>query len=558
VAPSRPPSSSRSSGVVLSDGKTSQIPPAHARARLPWLAAGLVMALLTAALLRSWLMTDYLDYDESQIYLVAVSPLWADFEREFRNRTHPPLSYLAMKPFLALSHEAWAVKALSLLSGLAAIPIIQLALNQRLSPGAALLGAVVISTTPDFVWQSIEARHYSLCLLLVWLSLLVYLRLAGDPAPRLADHARLACILLLVLVTEYLAMPHVAAVAVLAAAPDAWRHLRAGRWRRAVAVVGIYAGTLGLTAALFAWQFQGRIPSRHPHTIPFMYGGSLLDLRAMLGFLTTRWLAFADSLLPSPWGVLLLVLLVAPWTGLLRDDPSRRLARRLSLGAALALGFSSVAALLGHLPLGGRPRHMIATVPLVLLADTFILAGLVGRLPRPAWRVAASAVVAGGFLIGSAVGLRAGANRSSEYAELVHTAGLGDYSQRPAAIVADRRGRNLVSWWLLRGREPRLVSASVEGCLNFTYGDTRVAECDGDALVIRAGELARAEGRAWIVMTDQTNAMRLSDAMQRALAALAASPDIEVRSGPVAPWLRYIAVAEVQRAPRGQKQVRSE
>jgi len=35
-------------------------------------------------------------------------------------------------------------------------------------------------------------------------------------------------------------------------------------------------------------------------------------------------------------------------------------------------------------------------------------------------------------------------------------------------------------------------------------------------------------------------------------AALAASPDIEVRSGPVAPWLRYIAVAEVQRAPRAE------
>ena len=538
----------------MSAGNMSRMPSALARVRLRWIVAGLLTALLTAALLRGWLMTDYLDYDESQIYGIAASPLWADFAREFRSRTHPPLAYLAMKPFLALSHEAWAVKAMSLLTGVAAIPIIQLALAERLSPASALLGAVVISTTPDFVWQSIEARHYSLCLLLVWLSLLVYLRLERNASPRLKDHARLAFVLLLVLLTEYLAAPHVVAVAGLAAVPAVRRHLLARRWGRAVAVVAIYVGTLGLPAALFVWQFQGGVPSRHPHTIPFMYAGSLLDVRAMLGFLVDRGLAFADTLIPSPGGILLLVLLPVPWAGLLRGDPGERLARRLSLGAVLALGFTAAGALLGHLPLGGRARHTIAIVPLVLLADTFILAGLVARLPRPAWRVAASAVVAGGFLIGSAAGLRAGVNAGGGYAALASVGALGDYSQRPAAIIADQRGRRLASWWLLRGREPRLVSVSPEGCLNFSYRDTSqetsVIECyNGDALVTRARELVRTEGRAWIVMTDQSDAMGLAEAMRHVVAALAASPDIEVRSRAVTRWLLYVAVAEVQRTP---------
>src|SRR5215475_11004963 len=323
---------------------------------VPWLAAGL----LVAALLRVWLMTDYLDYDESQIYLIASSPLWADFQREFRPRTHPPLSYLAMKPFMALSHEAWAVKAMSLLAGVAAIPVIQLALRRRLSPGTALLGALVLSTAPGFVWQSIEARQYSLGLLLVWLSLLVYLRLDPDAAPRLKDHARLAFVLLLILLTEYLAAPHVVALAASAAVPAAWCLVRHRRWGRAAAVVGLYAGVLGLTAALFIWQFQGRIPTQHGHTIPFMYGGSLLDLRAVFDFLATRGLAFADSVLPTPGGIVLLVLLLAPWAGLLRNDPGLRLVRRLSLCAILAIGLSCTAALLGELPLGGRPRHTVS------------------------------------------------------------------------------------------------------------------------------------------------------------------------------------------------------
>ena len=493
-------------------------------------------------------MTDYLGYDESQIYLIASSPLWADFQREFRPRTHPPLSYLAMKPFIALSHEAWAVKALSLLAGVAAIPVIQLALRRRLSPGMALLGALVISTAPGFVWQSIEARQYSLGLLLVWLSLLAYLRLDPDASPRLKDHARLALVLLLVLLTEYLATPHVVALAGLAWAPAARRLIREHRWRRVAAITGLYAGTLGLTAAIFIWQFQGHIPSQHGHTTPFMYGGSLLDLRAMLGFLATRGLAFADSVLPSPAGVLLLVLLLAPWAGLLRGDPCQVLVRRLSLCAALAIGLSCVAALLGQLPLGGRPRHTVLIVPLVLLTDTFILAGLVGRLSRPAWRVTVSAIAVCGFLLASAAGLRAGGS-GGRYADLAAVAGLAEFSRRPAAIVADWRGRSLATWWLLRGREPRLVSESVEGCLNFDYQGTQVAECGDDEMATRARDLVRAEGRAWIVLTDQSDPARLADAMRRVVTALARSPDIEVRDRPVVRWLLYITVAELQRIP---------
>src|SRR5262249_56716787 len=81
--------------------------------------AFLALIVLGAVLARLPLLTETLNYDESQHFLVAKSPWFADFWREFRDRAHPPLGYLAMKVPLMWSSSASMARLLSLACGLA-------------------------------------------------------------------------------------------------------------------------------------------------------------------------------------------------------------------------------------------------------------------------------------------------------------------------------------------------------------------------------------------------------------------------------------------------------
>ena len=66
----------------------------------------LLLVLAVAAWARVQGLSDWLSYDECQIYLVAKSPLWRGFGEEFAVRDHPPLAYLLIKPFVWLGSSA--------------------------------------------------------------------------------------------------------------------------------------------------------------------------------------------------------------------------------------------------------------------------------------------------------------------------------------------------------------------------------------------------------------------------------------------------------------------
>jgi hypothetical protein len=77
-----------------------------------------------------------------------------------------------------------ALRTLSALFGIAAVPLAYAAARELLRPRIALIAAALVAVNPWLVWYSQEARAYSLLVLLSTLSLLYFVRAWRAPAAR--------------------------------------------------------------------------------------------------------------------------------------------------------------------------------------------------------------------------------------------------------------------------------------------------------------------------------------------------------------------------------------
>lgn len=100
--------------------------------------------------------------------------------------THPPLFFCLMHQWLQLLsldsvHSlAWKLRTLPALMGTVTIVILYYLNRKAFSPMAGLTGAAIMAVSPFAVYLSQEARHYSLPMLLVALSLIGFLQMQQD------------------------------------------------------------------------------------------------------------------------------------------------------------------------------------------------------------------------------------------------------------------------------------------------------------------------------------------------------------------------------------------
>jgi len=456
--------------------------------RSPWRDGhGLALALLVALGARWLLLSDWLGYDECQIYLVAKSPLWRGFLEEFRVRDHPPLAYLLIKPFAIGGSAAGWLRLPSLLAGLGAVVLIH-AILRRLhgaSP-ASWLGTLALGLLPVFVQQSVELRGYSLCLLFVWWNWWVVVDAGERGFERPADHARLALPLGLAVFTEYSAIFHVAALLPLVYGPRLarWRARRA--WRPALAAAACHGTYLAAAAALFRWQFAGHVPEPQ-HVTPALYAGSLLGPRTLLAFLAERLPRQLGALLPGPaaWAVLACLLrgVLVPSHGEPGEQRPPRLTRFCAAYGLAVLGLLFAAALLRLYPFGGAPRHAAVVMPGLALGAWLGAVAAVRGLPLAP---RARALTAGALAVALAAMLAAALRPPvrPDRAQLAAEVELDRYREAPAPIVVNRPARSLLSWWLLPEPVPQRRLRELTRIGVFDYGGIPVAEPTADQEIL--------------------------------------------------------------------------
>jgi hypothetical protein len=526
-----------------------------------WQAMALAGCVLLAGWLRLSLMTDWLNFDECVNYMIGKSALWSDFLLQYSMRAHPPLSYLATKPFLVLGASPLLARAAALLAGLAGVVLLHFTLREALrEPGrgsadgpAPWLGTLVLGSTPIFVQQSIEVRGYSLCLLFVWAGLWLALRMRAAGSERTADHVALAALGLFAVFTEFGAIFHVAALSAMLYGPLLLGWLRQGRWRCAIRCTAPQLAAAVLAVGNFAWQMRGRRPE-YAHTSNAMYSASAVDLSGVAAYAFERLPAEMSGILPNPWGLCLLAVLLLAVTPLVGRSGTARTARALAAYSLLALALAFSASLLRRFPFGGVPRHGVAIFPGILLAGFLTgVALLRGRFAVPRVRAMAGAVLlaalAPAFVLGLAA-LRPDARSSEGLGDQI---GVAEYAAAPGPVITNRKGQPLFSWWFRKGATPRRKYVGITRFLVYDYaGISLVQPGTREEVLNTALFYARSAGVSWILLSYEPQDAQEFEADHAFFEReLGAHPEVSVPIDRRVDWILDTIVMKLEsRAPR--------
>lgn len=512
-----------------------------------WVWLALALILCTGVVIRILASPDWFNYDESQHYLVAKSPLFSDFIREFRKRTHPPLNYLLMKPFVVAAPTFLSARLVPIAAGSLSILVSFLVFRRASrSNWTALAGSVLVALASIFVVQDTSVRGYGLMLFFIWLSFLQFLRMEDGRLSSHRDLYLMAWIVWLALASEYSAAIHVVALGAVVWIPFMAEDFKLRRWRRPLVSMAPYIVPLILTAVLFVWQFKTGYPVEYGHTRHGLYQGSFTDISEVIAFLWTRVTKLTSGIAPEPWGGIALALALAPvLSGRLWVDRERRLA----VYCAVIISLMMVASLLGAYPMGSSVRHSVFVVPGILAAALLSVGGILRACVKPPLlRI----MVGGSLLLVIAISLGNQSARLLNQTERVilkssESTLLAKYQNEPGPLVTNWRGRTCSAIWFFRSAASRKVG-KVENALIFDLDGTTVVQSTLTGAKIRLGlqppliadwatQLAREQGRSWIVLsgktTDELDAVRID-----ILKLLAAQPDIQIRFQEVGRYAR--------------------
>jgi hypothetical protein len=519
---------------------------------------GLAGCLVAAAWVRWLLMTDWLSYDESVNYMIGMSPTWGDFLYTYSSRAHPPLSYLLTMPFLAFGSTALLARAAAFSCGLIGVALVFGLLSEALrrdedgaeaSPAALTLGTLLLGLVPIFALLSTRVRGYSLCMVFVWASFWLYLRMRASGYRRLVDHVALAALLFLAAFTEFAAALHLLALAAVLYAPLLLELARGGEWRRmgVIASPMLVAGFASL--ANYAWQMGGA-DLDYGHTQVAVYSGSLLDLPGIVAFLAERLPTQMGSVLPNPWGLAALALLSLSFTPLVGASALAGRARAFATYALVALSAAFLASLLGKFPFGGVPRHAVVIFPGILLAAFLTAAALVRRLPvagrARAWGAAAAAAV---FAPALAVGLLAAVPEEVDRATLHGTLDVAAFEAQPGPVVTNFGGRAYLSWWFMPGTEPRLMYQDVTTLPVFDYDGISVVRALSDPQLLRTALFYTQHfDTTWIFLAFRTPEEAL-ETQAFLESSLARAPGVATAFSRTPDWLSDVLFLKLERRP---------
>jgi uncharacterized membrane protein len=188
-----------------------------------WLIVGLTLG---GAVLRFTMLGQSYWYDEAVTVDLVRSSFWSMVHKLPSSESTPPLYYgIAWVWIRIFGTTEVALRSLSAVFGIAAIPVAAAAGKELISRPAGALAGAFVAASPLLIWYSQEARAYSLYVLLSALSLLLFARARKSPSRR-----RLwwwALVSALAIWTEYFAGFLVVAEALLLASnQSSRRHLK--------------------------------------------------------------------------------------------------------------------------------------------------------------------------------------------------------------------------------------------------------------------------------------------------------------------------------------------
>jgi mannosyltransferase len=219
--------------------------------RRDWAAVGIVAAVLIGVVLR-FVSRGPLWLDEAQSVAIAKQPLDA-IAAALRHDGAPPLFYYLLHGWIKLfGYSPFSVRAMSGLPAVAALPVI-VRLGRRIGGEAVGIASIVLlAVSPFAVRYAVEARMYSLMLLLALIGahlvLTVHRRGGWWPA------AGLALTTSALLYTHYYALFLIAVVG----AGELWLVLRRHDARARQAFVALAVGAISFTPWLPTLLYQSR------------------------------------------------------------------------------------------------------------------------------------------------------------------------------------------------------------------------------------------------------------------------------------------------------------
>ncbi|HEX3391338.1 MAG TPA: glycosyltransferase family 39 protein [Solirubrobacteraceae bacterium] len=239
-------------------------------ARTYWPLAAIT--LLAAVLRLATIDLQSLWYDEAYTPVhVLHSSLSATWTSYVHSENSPPLWYLLEWLITrALGTGAVALRLLSALAGIAAVPVAWAIGSELAGRRAAIAMAAFVATSPLLVWYSQEARAYGLFVLTASLALLCFVRVLGEPTTRRVWLFALAASL--ALLTHYFAIflliPMIAGVCLRLLA-----NVDRGQWRQRVRKIN-----------------PKKIPALIPLVLPVVVGAALIPLIVAQGGHGTQWI----------------------------------------------------------------------------------------------------------------------------------------------------------------------------------------------------------------------------------------------------------------------------
>src|SRR5690348_10054606 len=147
-------------------------------APLNWVLLGIA---LLAALPRLYLAaTQFIEYDGYWHVFIAMQDNWQQFQWEYQSNFHPPLFYLLLKLALLFGHNRMVYRAISLLTGVAAVFVIgKIAQKVSLRRETAVVAALAYGLALPAIIISCEVRSYMLSVFFVLVSFYYFLDMVG-------------------------------------------------------------------------------------------------------------------------------------------------------------------------------------------------------------------------------------------------------------------------------------------------------------------------------------------------------------------------------------------
>ena len=344
---------------------------------------------LLAAVPRIYLgATQFVEYDGYWHVFIAVQDDWHQFYKEYQSNFHPPLFYLLLKVAIWFGRTPLVYRAISLLTGIAAVFVVgriaeQISFNRYTPVVAALAYGVAL---PSII-ISCEVRSYMLSVFFILTSFCCFLELLQPEAP-IKSRAQFGLYAVLAGYSHYGAFLYIGACVATAILFDV-SLFRRNLWKR----LARDAVTFAAIAAVLAYVYltHGRshtVVAEHLHghyfnpsqeslwTFLIRNSRQLMNLFSplMVTSETSFYLILAVLILGAAWQVFLIRQLARP-------ENVRAAATILTSAGLLAAMVAG--AVLGKYPYGGELRQQFFLFPLAILCGCILLDRIAAALsPR--------------------------------------------------------------------------------------------------------------------------------------------------------------------------------